>query len=87
MLIIYLWKGKGRRVQERGGNVIIYSAGFLQRGPFRGAAGGGAPHSPPTQEMGGAWPHEDGTCWTRCGWTWLTWWPGLGEVQAMFPGP
>lgn len=38
MLIIYLWKGKGRGAQEGGGNVIIYSAGFLRSGPFGGAA-------------------------------------------------
>lgn len=44
------------------------------------------PHPPPIQEVGGAWPCEDGTCWTRRGQTWLTWWPGPGKVEAVSSG-
>lgn len=52
MLIIYLWKGKGLRVQERGKCHYLLSR-FLQHGPFLGQLEWGAHHPPPSQEVGG----------------------------------
>jgi hypothetical protein len=61
MLVIYLWKGKGRRAPQRRGNVIIYSA-FSAAWAGHGLLTWGQA-TPPSQLLG-----LFGTQFRRCCW-------------------
>lgn len=67
MLIIYLWKGKGRRVQDRGKCHYLLSRS-LQHEPFLGQLEwGGTPSSPKSGGGGGQGRAQMGAAVARVG--------------------